>query len=100
MSITITSKTFGELQIPKEGFDKQSLLEKYLDGIRAVSKEYQSEDGSTVFLDKHNRIIVKNAILVGWLDAFNIEEESPKKIAWLAKGVSDYVVDCTTVDPN
>ena len=100
MSVNIKSKQFGEMVIPKEGFDKQGLLEKYLDGLREDSKQYESEDGKTIFQDKHNRIAVKHAVSVGWIDALDIESESPKKIAWIAKGITDYVLDCVTVDPN
>lgn len=100
MSITIKSEVFGELVIPRDGYDKQSLLEKYLDEIRSKDKEYKSEDGETVFMDKHNRVVVETAIRVGWLATFDVENESPKKIAWLARGITDYVIDCTTVSPN
>ena len=100
MSIKINSEQFGEVEIPREGYDKQSLLEKYLDEIRTRAKEYQSDNGETVFLDKHNRIVVESAIKVGWISALDVESESPKKIAWLAEGISKYVLDCTTVSPN
>lgn len=98
--ITIEHKQFGKLDIPKEGFDKQSLLEKYLDGLRARDKEIKSEDGETVFMDKHNRVVCEESMKVGWLAPFDVSEESPKKIAWIARGVSQYVTDCVTIDPS
>lgn len=100
MSIKIQSKDFGNLEIPKEGFDKQSLLEKYLDDIRARAVDYQSEDKETIYVDRHNRIMVESAMKVGWIGVFDIENESPKKIAWLANGIAEYVKDCTTISPN
>lgn len=98
--ITIEHKTFGKLDIPREGFDKQSLMEKYLDGMRQRDKEIRSEDGETIYTDKHNRVVCEEAMKVGWVAPFDITEESPKKIAWIARGVWQYITDCMTIDPS
>jgi hypothetical protein len=100
MSVIIKNEEFGEMVIPKEGKDTQALLEKYLDGIRKCEKEYSSDDGKNVYADKHNRVIVRTAIEVGWIDPIDLDQTSPKMITWLASGITDYVIDSTTVNPN
>lgn len=100
MSVILKDRKFGEVTIPKEGKDTQALLEKYLTLLRKSEAEYSSEDGKQVYTDKHNRVIVRAAIEVGWIDPVDLDESSPKMITWLASGITDYVVDSTTVDPN
>ena len=98
--IKIESKKFGKLEIPKEGFDKQSLLEKFFDGIRDRDEEVKSEDGEKILPDKHNRIVCEEAMKVGWIAPFDPSEEPPKKVTWIADGIAKYVSDCITVDPS
>lgn len=90
------------IQIPKEGKDTQALLEKYLDAIRLRSKDYTSGEGAEeqIQLEKSNRVVVETAMLVGWIDTFAIEDASPRKVAVLAKGISDYIRESTQVSPN
>jgi len=102
MSILIDDKEFGKFQVPKEGFDKQALLEKYLDAIRQRKGDYMSGEGENeVFmLEKSNRVVVETAVMVGWVDALDVNECPPRKLALIANAVAEYIKSSTQVSKN
>lgn len=97
--IEIESKTYGKLNIPREGTDRQDLFEQVMDELRKREAEYRGEN-DMLFIDKHSRILVELASKVGWIEPTDPQAENPKKIRWLAEGIARYIADCLTVDPN
>jgi len=97
--IEIESVTFGKLQIPREGFDRQDLFEAVMEELRKREGEYRGEK-DVLFIDKHSRILVELASKVGWIETMDASSASPKKIRWIAEGIAKYIADCLTVDPN
>ncbi len=99
MSITAKSKEFGEITIPREGFDTQLRFEKAMELIRQRSPGVQAENGN-LYLEKNSRMMVEIAIEVGWLEPFGIDDTEPRRLMWIARQISQYITGCYDVDPK